>query len=72
VLPEQQDGEGSAVPLIRKDLVEASYGCLASAERDDATEGGKERCNTRSTFETSKYNSCNIHLKAVETLETCF
>jgi hypothetical protein len=23
-------------------------------------------------FETSKYNSCNIRLKAVETLETCF
>jgi hypothetical protein len=32
---------------------------------------GGERCNTRSTFETSKYNGCNIRLKAVETLETC-
>jgi hypothetical protein len=30
-----------------------------------------ERCNTRSTFETSKYNGCNICLKAIETLETC-
>jgi len=30
----------------------------------------EERCNTRSTFETSKYNGCNIRLKAVETLET--
>ena len=36
--------------------------------RDNASEGGEERCNTRSTFETSKYNSCNIRLKAVETL----
>jgi hypothetical protein len=33
---------------------------------------GEERCNFRSTFKTSKYNSCNIFLKAVETLETCF
>jgi hypothetical protein len=29
-------------------------------------------CNIRSTFETSKYNGCNIRLKAIETLETCF
>jgi hypothetical protein len=46
----------------------ASYGCFAGARRDDATEDGKERCNTRSTFETLKYNSCNIGLKVVETL----
>jgi hypothetical protein len=39
----------------------------------DATEGGEEeRCNTQSTFETSKNNGCNIRLKVVETLETCF
>jgi hypothetical protein len=30
---------------------------------------GEERCNTRSTFETSIYNSCNINLKADETLK---
>jgi hypothetical protein len=29
----------------------------------------EKRCNTRSTFETSKYNGCNIHMKTVETLE---
>ena len=29
----------------------------------------EERCNSRSTFEISKYNSCNICLKVVETLE---
>jgi hypothetical protein len=53
-----------------------SYGCPIGAERrthhDDAAKGGKERCNTRFAFETSKYNSCNIRLKAVEILETCF
>jgi hypothetical protein len=49
--------------------------CPAGAERDDAAEGGEERYNTRSTFETSKYNSCKIrrqlkHLKyASETLK---
>jgi hypothetical protein len=36
---------------------------------------GEERCNTRSTFETSKYNSCNIRLNMLlkplkETYET--
>jgi hypothetical protein len=33
---------------------------------------GGERFNTRSTFKTSKNNGCNIRLRAVETLETCF
>jgi hypothetical protein len=47
-------------------------GCPAGTERDNATEGEAERCNTRSTFEISKYNSCNIRLKAVEILETSF
>jgi hypothetical protein len=48
------------------------YGCPAGTgrtHRDDAIEGGEERCNTRSTLETSRYNSCNMRLKAVETLE---
>jgi len=45
---------------------------LLAPERVDATEGGDEKCNTRSTFETFKYNSCNIRLKVVETLEICF
>ena len=31
----------------------------------------EERCNIRSTFETSKYNGYNIRLKEVGTLETC-
>jgi hypothetical protein len=47
----------------------ASYACPAGSERDDAVEGGEERYNIRYTFETSKYNNCNIHLKIVETLE---
>jgi hypothetical protein len=40
----------------------------------DAAEGGKGeiQCNTQSAFETSKYNSCNIRLKADETLEHAF
>jgi hypothetical protein len=50
----------------------ASFGCLAGAERDDAAKGEEKRCITRSTFETSKHNNCNILLNAVETLETCF
>jgi hypothetical protein len=29
------------------------------------------RCNTRSTFETSRYNTCNIRLKTDETVNTC-
>jgi hypothetical protein len=29
-------------------------------------------CNTESTFETSRYNRCNIHLKTDETLEHAF
>jgi hypothetical protein len=29
------------------------------------------RCNTRSTFETSRCNTCNIRLRADEILETC-
>jgi hypothetical protein len=29
------------------------------------------RWNTRFTFETSRYNTCNIRLKTDETLETC-
>jgi hypothetical protein len=70
--PEQKGGEGHVAPSIQKDLAMVSYGCPADAGRDDATEGGKERCNTQSTFETSKYNSCNTRLKVVETLETCF
>jgi hypothetical protein len=32
--------------------------------RGDAAEGEEERCNTTSTFETSKYNTYNICLKA--------
>jgi hypothetical protein len=40
--------------------------------RDDAAESGEERCNTRSTVKTFKYNNYNIRLKAVETLEICF
>jgi hypothetical protein len=49
-----------------------SYGCSVGSLRDDAAEGGRRRdANTRSTFETSKYNGCNIRLKVVETLETC-
>jgi hypothetical protein len=39
--PEQQEGKG-AVPLIRKDLAAASYGCPAGAERthrDDTAKG---------------------------------
>jgi hypothetical protein len=50
------------------------YGCPTGARRthrDDAAEG-EERCNTRSAFETFKYNNYNIYLKADETLETCF
>jgi hypothetical protein len=31
---------------------------------------GGERCNTRSIFETSKNNGCNIRLKTVETFKT--
>jgi hypothetical protein len=27
---------------------------------------------TPDPFKISKYNSCNIHLKAIETLEICF
>jgi hypothetical protein len=57
--------EGHAAPSIQKDPAAASYGCIASARRDDEAE-------SRSTFETSKYNSCNIRLKTVKTLETCF
>jgi hypothetical protein len=38
-------------------------------QRDDAADGGEERYNTRSTFKTSKYNSCNIRLKVLETLK---
>jgi hypothetical protein len=48
------------------------YGCPAGTRRDNAIEGGEEKYNTWSTFETFKYNSCYIRLKAVETLETCF
>jgi hypothetical protein len=65
-------GDGRVAPPIRKDPIAASYGCPAGARRDNAMKGGKERCKTRSAFETSKYNNCNICLKAVETLQTCF
>jgi hypothetical protein len=33
--------------------------------------GGGGRCNTRSTFKTSRCNTYNIYLKADETLEIC-
>jgi hypothetical protein len=50
--------------------------CPTSAERrrhcGDAAEGKEERCNTLSTFKTSKCNNSNIHLNADETLETWF
>jgi hypothetical protein len=65
--PERQRGEGCAASSIRKDSSATSYGCPAGSGRDDAAEGREKRCNARSTFETSKYNSCNIHLKTVET-----
>jgi hypothetical protein len=46
---ERQRGEG-AVPLIRKDLAVASYGCPTGAgrrtHRDDAAEDEEEKCNT--------------------------
>jgi hypothetical protein len=65
-------GKGRVEPLIRKDPGAASYGCPTNIEKDNAIEGGEERRNTRSTFETFKYNSCNIRLKVIETLETYF
>jgi hypothetical protein len=65
-------GEGCTAPLIRKDPAAASYGCAAGAGRDNVAEGGEERYNARSTFETSKYNSYNILLKAAKSLEICF
>jgi hypothetical protein len=70
--PEQQEGKGT-MPPIRKDPTATSYGCPVRAgrrtHRDDAAEGTEERCNTQSAFETTKYNSCNIHLKIDETLK---
>jgi hypothetical protein len=65
-------GEGRAVPPIRKDPTATLYGCPTGSDNNDVAEGGEERCDTRSTFEASKYNSCNIRLKVVKTLETCF
>jgi hypothetical protein len=74
-LSKRQEGK-EAVPPIWKDPTVASYRCPTDVERrihrDDVAEGEEERCNTRSTFETSKYNSCNIRLKVDETLKTCF
>ena len=55
--------------LVRYTAFCPPRGACADAERDDAVEGEEERCNIQSTFETSKYNSCNIRLKTVETLE---
>jgi hypothetical protein len=53
-------------------------GCPADAGRrkrhrgeGEAVEKRRQRCNTRSTFETSGCNTCNIYLKADETHETC-
>jgi hypothetical protein len=37
--------------------------------RGDAAKGEEERRNTSSTFETSKCNTCNIYMKADETLK---
>jgi hypothetical protein len=52
-------------------------GCQASAWRSRHRDEGKvaekrrQRCNTRSTFETFGCNTCNICLKLDETHETC-
>jgi hypothetical protein len=62
-------GKGRTTSPIQKDPAAASYGCPTSAERDDVAEGGKKRCNTRFTFETCKYNSCDIRLKALKHLK---
>jgi hypothetical protein len=54
-----------------------SFGCPGGIERrwrhQGEVAGGEEeaRCNTRSTFETFRYNTCNIRLEIDETLETC-
>jgi hypothetical protein len=37
----------------------------------EAAEKQRQRCITWSTFETPKYNTCNIRLKASKTHETC-
>jgi hypothetical protein len=49
------------------------FGCQPTLrERGEAIKGEEgARCNTRSTFETSGCNTCNVHLKADETFETC-
>jgi hypothetical protein len=67
-----QEGKGAAPP-IQKDPAATSYGCPADAGRRtyqaDAAED-EERCNTRSAFETFKYNSYNILPKVDETFKT--
>jgi hypothetical protein len=58
-------------------LLRLWLGCLASAEKrwrhwDEAAKGeAGVRCNTQSTFETSRCNTCIIRLKTDETHETC-
>ena len=73
-LPEQKEGKG-VTPPIWKESPTASYGCPAGGERmkrqDDVAKDEEERCNTRSAFKTSKYNSSNIRLNVDETFETC-
>jgi hypothetical protein len=59
-------GEGHTAPPIQKDLAVASYGCSADAGRDNAAEGVEERHSTLSTFETSKYNTCNVCVKHMQ------
>jgi hypothetical protein len=49
--------------------VAAPSDCLLGPLAPPPTFHGHPMCNTQSTFETSRYNTCNIHLKTDETLE---
>jgi hypothetical protein len=64
----------------REEGEEAAPACASGSDAQPAPGGGdtearqqkaRRGCNTRSTFETSRCNTCNIRLKTDETLETC-
>jgi hypothetical protein len=56
----------------RPNIIHAARLCVGTACVPSASQAHCNMCNTRSTFEISKCNTCNIHLKTNETLETCF
>jgi hypothetical protein len=58
-----EKGRGRRMPNRRREEE-------SETPRRDSKKRG-ERCNTRSTFETFRCNTCNIHMKVDEILETC-